>query len=365
MKERYYGIDILRFVSMFMVVVIHLVGQGGVRELTIPSELNHQISWLITSVCYCAVDVFALITGFVSIDSKYRLSRGMMLWAQVFFYTSGIFLLYFILTGVADPKLLIFSLFPTLSNHYWYFSSYAFLFILIPFLTRFLNSLSKNNYRLLLFVITLSTLVGCWIPEYFDFSPFKFGNGYSPLWLIFLFIIGGYIKRFFDDFTKINKYAYLAGWCCCVVFVWASRMLISELSVLLFGEEKFETVLYSYLSPLVIFAAVCLLLFFSQLNVKRCKSFISKVSAASFGVFLIHENIIIREKFIIGLFSNYDSSWMALWMEVIIASVAIYLICSIIDYARILLFSFLKIPALADRLAKWVSCKAKDLLIKR
>ena len=69
-KERNYGIDLLRIISMFMVVVLHVVGHGGVLNATIGLTLKGEIAWAIEIASYCAVNCYALITGFVAYKSQ-------------------------------------------------------------------------------------------------------------------------------------------------------------------------------------------------------------------------------------------------------------------------------------------------------
>ena len=62
--KRNYGIDALRIVSMFMIVILHTLGHGGILS-----------SVSIFSGKYCAVNCYALISGYVGINSKYRYSK--------------------------------------------------------------------------------------------------------------------------------------------------------------------------------------------------------------------------------------------------------------------------------------------------
>lgn len=43
--KRNYGIDLLRLIAMFMVVILHVLGQGGVISAT--TGLKHHIAWLL------------------------------------------------------------------------------------------------------------------------------------------------------------------------------------------------------------------------------------------------------------------------------------------------------------------------------
>ena len=58
--ERNYGIDLLKIVSMFMVVILHILGHGGVLEHALDLSLNDTIAWFIEILCYPAVNIFAL-----------------------------------------------------------------------------------------------------------------------------------------------------------------------------------------------------------------------------------------------------------------------------------------------------------------
>lgn len=64
-NSRNYGIDLLRIVAMFLVVILHILGQGGVLKAVESNEINFTVSWLLEIGAYCAVNCYALITGFV------------------------------------------------------------------------------------------------------------------------------------------------------------------------------------------------------------------------------------------------------------------------------------------------------------
>lgn len=63
--KRNYGIDLLRIVSMFMVVFLHILGGGGVLELDSLSGASYWTAWTLKTASYCAVDIFAIISGYV------------------------------------------------------------------------------------------------------------------------------------------------------------------------------------------------------------------------------------------------------------------------------------------------------------
>ena len=62
-KERNYGIDCLRLVAMFMIVIIHILGKGGIVKAATGYKFAEAWFWEI-STC-CAVNCYAMISGYV------------------------------------------------------------------------------------------------------------------------------------------------------------------------------------------------------------------------------------------------------------------------------------------------------------
>lgn len=85
---RHYGLDLLRIISMFMIVITHVLGKGGLRSsVEGHADSYFIVTWIIQVLVYGAVNCYALISGYVGINSRYRYSKLLSIWAQVFFYT--------------------------------------------------------------------------------------------------------------------------------------------------------------------------------------------------------------------------------------------------------------------------------------
>ena len=85
--ERNYGIDLLRMLSMFLVCILHILEQGGVIGASKALSAQYETAWFMDIAAFCAVNCFALISGYVCIDAKYKYSNGIMLYLKVIFYT--------------------------------------------------------------------------------------------------------------------------------------------------------------------------------------------------------------------------------------------------------------------------------------
>lgn len=71
---------------MMMVVMLHTLSKSGLLYDTVVGSLKYEASWFIEIFCYCAVDCFVLISGYVGVRCKFKFSRIILLWLQVVFY---------------------------------------------------------------------------------------------------------------------------------------------------------------------------------------------------------------------------------------------------------------------------------------
>ena len=83
--ERNIGIDLLKIVSMLMIVTLHMLGHGGVLDDMPPMSRCYQVAWLIEIACYGAVNCYALASGFLT--ARCNIRKLMELWLQVMFYS--------------------------------------------------------------------------------------------------------------------------------------------------------------------------------------------------------------------------------------------------------------------------------------
>ena len=95
--KRVLGVDLLRILSMFFVVVLHTLGVGGALAALPPSSLRYWTLWALEALSYCAVNCMGLISGYVAAGRPHPLRRLRSLWLQVFFYSAVITLVFALL----------------------------------------------------------------------------------------------------------------------------------------------------------------------------------------------------------------------------------------------------------------------------
>lgn len=208
-QKRILWIDLLRIISMLMVVILHICMQGGVLHSFSVGSAGYFLSWLLESFCYCAVNCYALITGYIMYNpnKKFNYSRIIPLWLQVFFYCVCILLLFSFLKPESLTMSVLNYLMPVTNNIYWYFTAYFGMFFFIPFMNILAEKLDKKQFTTL---AATMFVVFSFVPFTFtDKDPFYTKNGYSMLWLVILYFAGAYIKRFGNDFKIKSVYGLL------------------------------------------------------------------------------------------------------------------------------------------------------------
>lgn len=343
--SRNYGIDALRSVSMLMIVMSHVLVMGGILYSSNP--INHLIAYFLEISSFCAVNCYALISGYVGIYSKYKISNLAFLWCRVAFYTVSINILFKCIAPESiDNQTLISSFFPVFSNQYWYFTAYALMFLFIPILNEGICRLSENSIRIIIYAVIAMSVIYPFVTDKWG-DIFNLNEGYSTLWLAILYVIGGYIRKYgFLKKLKSHRTAiFLLLYLAFVLITFVSLKVIPIVSEQIFGYIKYDKILLQYNSITMLSAAVCLLLAFEQIEFS---SFWIKIiaffSPLTFGVYTIHEQKQVRARLIINSFVWVAELPAYLMLPLVIGIViGIFLICSIIDLIRHNLFKALKL----------------------
>lgn len=330
--EKNYGIEWLRILSMYMVAVLHTLGQGGILGSFQQGTFDYSVAWFLETAAYGAVDCFALISGYVGWNSHFRYRKGLRLWLQTVFYTIGITILFAIFMPEAVTKdQWLAACFPIMKKQYWYMTAYAGLFILIPILNRAITYLSgKELFRICLAIFLVFSL----LPTLFNEAVFGLGGGYSALWLILLYILGGFWGKYqvvcvnrlphFLRRHRIFLHVFLPtfGYLLCTIASWALKH---------FGHPQYV----SYTSPTILLGALALFFLFSSLSCgRRSRQLAAFLAPSALSVYLIHVNPLIWDHimlfFAVGHFPS--GLWLSLWVPGV--ALGIYLLCTIIDLPR-------------------------------
>lgn len=342
--KRNYGIDLLKLVSAFMVVVLHLIVDSGFLSedyiLTIPGELT----WLIWTFCFCAVLCFAITSGYVGFKKDHKYSNIIYLWLTVLFYTVFFGVIQMIINNNFTVSSFINLFFPVSSRKYWYFSEYVLLYIFMPALDAIVDSLQRKKCKNILLISILLITVYQNIIYGQDFL--ELSHGYCALWLSIMYCLGAYIKKY-APLTKLTNIKLLLLITSMPLISWAwqllCRFLFSGLNTMTFIQYFFyrrHTVFISYLSITMVLQASLMVILFSRMNFNTSINKIIKlISPLSFSVYIIHTTETFT-KYInnpLGLSVFKMSGQYSPIFFLVYASV-VYMLCIIIDSIRNYIF---------------------------
>lgn len=298
-KERMSNIELLRFVAMILVLIVHAnffaLGSPTQQDvLTNPaSSLARMVFQSFAIVC---VNVFVLISGWFGIHPSVRGFSNFIF--QCLFFLCGI---YFVMWGVGLIPLTLKGLAGclVLLNWNWFIKAYIGLYILAPVLNAFVeNSDRKTHLYVLLSFFAFQTIYS-WVSN----GAVFFESGYSTMSFIGLYLLARYINVYKPRILFYPPHYY--AWMYLLITIVMSS--ISFLSVK-YGHGILSGKMYSYVNPLVIMSAMMLLLWFKGLEIKS--KFINWCAASSFAIFLLHTNPNICEQYytpmVRKLYSTYN-----------------------------------------------------------
>ena len=340
--NRNYGIDLLRIIAMFFVVVLHSLGHGGVLNNINPNLPCYKGIWILEIIAYCAVDVFAIISGYVSYREdkiNYKYSNYISLWLEVVFYGLICFLFASLINNNIFNKANLFkSIFPIINNSYWYFTAYTGVFIISPIIMNGMKiidnkTLKKNLYLIILLFSVLSIFK----------DNFNFQNGYSFAWLLILFIIGAILKKC-NILNNIKKYQLVLLIIMLYSITYFYKFYGFEFDF--FDIKITKDLFISYVSPTILGVSILFVILFSKLTIlDRTKKYIRFFTTSSFAIYLINDNFLIREIIIKDLFYNLASSnnILKIYFIIIIFSILFVIIATLIDKIRLIIFKKIKV----------------------
>ncbi len=367
--NRNYGIDIFKIVSMFLIVLLHSLSYGALRGVT-PFSKYYAVGFFIEALAYCCVNCFALASGYIGVDTKFKYRRIVPLWLQVVFYTVLMTLLFVyikpdLLTNKAligeHPILKAFT--PVSHETYWYFTAYFALFFFIPFINRGMSDISARQAYAFIGAVIFIYIA---IPYFAKKDLFVRGVGYNSTWIILLYGVGAALRKCKIEKIVKNKYWFLILYFVFSAMAWGAKFL-TEYSSQQNGSFKSDAIFLQYTSIFVFMSAICLLLFFANVKIKNNigVKIIRVIAPAAFGVYIIHTN---PYAFQLPFWENLkllcSKSLPVMVGGVLLNAVIVFVICIVIDIIRIQIFKLLHVRNLIDIFADFINKKIDGLYKK-
>ena len=349
--KRQSNFEILRVLAMAMIVAMHYMLKGGIAvPMSEDGSLTNHFAWIIEAFCIVAANCYVLISGYFMIEAEWKLKKLISLVAQVLFYSLLIPLvcLPFGIGNVSEWSVYewIFAVLPLQMDHYWFATAYVLLFVLSPVLAAGAKQLSKKQLELVIGILLIYFCV------FKSLSPILLATdryGYDYPWFICLFLIAAYIRLYGNGenglqigkmklFTTAKKSAV-----CYLVFaivIFAVSVVLGMITARIGKFDYYMNMVFSYNHILTLLASLSFFYVFLHWEAKENKlvSFVSKIAPYTFGVYLIHENVAIRDLWTGWFLVEKVKDSLLFVPYMILVIVCLFVVCMAIDYIRACIF---------------------------
>ena len=318
---------------MWAIIIHHILLHGHVMR-----KYKYKILTLMNICSFWHVNSFTLISGVIGYKTN-KYSNLMHLWLCVMVYQVGIHSIFIIKKDKSNINYSFYkSCFPIIYSKYWYFTKYFGMYLFLPVINRGISYLTQVEHKILLY--SLYGICIIWNDSNVNGNSFGLGKGYSVISFIISFISGAYIGKY--RFNYIEKNKFIAFPILVIIFIFSTYICYilkyHKINIL-------NNIFIMRINSLpMILQSISIILLAMNINYNK---YIGRVvcffGPLTFGIYLIHDNELIRRTFIRNLFSK-ESNQLKNYVVVklvFLRSIYIFLICSFIDYVRYIIFQYL------------------------
>lgn len=356
-KKRQSGIELLRIILLIQIVFLHISEYGGYYDASFElggrQKLLYLAQWL---MCRCPVPLLFMLNGYFSVKKKLEikntLKKGLHVNNTMMFYSISI-TAFCIIAGTFDWNIeglqnidefdIERAFFPFFNRTWFFMTNYLLVMFLSPYLNMALSQLDKKQYSLLTGVLFF--LFTIWtnltrienVNEIFALGQVVVNESGKSLYMaIFLYILGGYVKKFVREKHGVDILPLLGFFA-----LWLLNLTLT------YHAEWYEKIYKQSDNPIVIIQCVLLILFFRSLIFSS--KIINSISRSNIAVYLIHENPLMRniiwEQFpFLKTTKFYEQSFFIYLSIVWGICIGIYAACNLIDQLRLFIMkSFRKL----------------------
>lgn len=349
--KRQANFEVLRVVAMAMIVCLHFLQRGNVL-VPLYEELNivNATAWLVKSFCIVAANCYVLIAGYFLVETEWKCKKLFALVAQVLFY-SVLIPVVCMITGIGDVRSWtvyewITAVLPLQMEHYWFATAYVLLFVLSPVLAAGVKQLSKKQLELLIVVLLVYFCV------FKSLSPILLATdkyGYDYPWFICLFLLAAYIRLYGNGTNGLqigkkhiftSSKASVTGYLVFVAGIFGISLCLGMITARIGKFDYYMNMVFSYNHILTLLASLSFFYAFLHWNPKEGKiiCFLTKIAPYTFGVYLIHENVAIRDLWTGWFGADKVNNSLLFLPYMLLVIICLFMVCMSIDYVRACIF---------------------------
>jgi len=338
-------VDLIRVVSAFLVVVIHIGWQGDQTSSTYYTLLRGALPdthWLfanfVDTFMWCAIPLFFMVSGYLILNKPNSLKHGyfkrlLKIGIPLFAWSIIYLIIRYWLYGVdhmGNPPSIYNGIRCILTNnvaaHFWFLYVLLSLYIAAPILRSYLKSASRENK--IYFILLLGCACFLWpiisdvLKMLFDINKVNFD----------FYIVSGFVGYFVAGYL-LGQQAISPRICLlCLISFTLITIIITVVGLYFFESEIVRSELANYLRiPLVLMLFTVLKYvgdaeFYQR---SRLSAGISYLAPLTFGIYLIHSLIV--HAFVGGLFGfSLSINTFAPWYSIPLMATLVYALSALI-----------------------------------
>lgn len=339
--KRQANFELLRIVAMLMIIVLHYLNKGGlIQPYTQDKSAVNFAAHFIEAFCIVAVNCYVLLAGYFLVESVWKPARVASLAAQILFYSLFIPVVLICAGVVSVGELSVYDwlnyVLPIETEHYWFATAYLVMYLFAPLLAAGVKALERRTLQIIIGVMALFFCV--WksvVPATLATDRY----GYDFGWFMFLFLIAAYIRLY--GVSKLEKKRNAALLYACMSFgifglTAASGFLAGVLPPFAYYADMPDT--YNHI--LCLLASVGLFTLFRDMKPweGRVAELIRRLAPYTFGVYLLHEHILLRYRWMQWLRVDAVLGSWGFIPHMLGCAVAVYAAGTAVDWVRAWIF---------------------------
>lgn len=359
-KQRNTNLDLLRIVSMLLIVFLHSIDHSGVLENAENCGANMYFYVRFTyALCQVCVNIYIMLSGYFMINSKFRLHKLVVLWMEAAFY-SFVLKGLFIVLGLDEFSIISLAscFFPILTGRYWFLTIYVGMYLISPFLNVLIRALDRKQHGLL--NLCLFVIMSLWSSIHPAISGMNSGGGWGLAWFVVLYIAAAWFRLYYTPNRKPVR--WLLGYTAIPLLIAALQMAAREWDIGIM--QKILSNWFRYDSAPVYLMTLSLFVGFLNVQIRGAglSRLICTVAPLTLGVYLIHAhaNVSPWSWEMLRLPEKMDSNLFPLIQ--LGAVLAIFWICTLLDALRKVTIGRLEQSGRLIHMFDWVTVRIQIFL---
>ncbi len=299
----------------------HYAGYSGF-QFSHDISANKLIVQTLNTLGKIGSNVFIIITGYFMVNSKFKAKKVIGIIMQTFTY-SIIFLLFNLKN--ANLSQIVKSVMPITFAHYWFITIYIFLYMISPFINKSLENINQKDHKnLILTLVIIQSIIPTFLDADYQYSDIG--------WFVMLYLIGAYIKKYYNEDKNLRKFNFKTL-SITYSFIITSIIILDLIGTrisIFWDKECYFSTGYSIFGLII---SIALFLIFE--NIKLQNKMINKVASTVLGIYIIHENIFMRNIIWLDIVqgAKYINS-PYLIINIICGVTSVFVVCVTIEMIR-------------------------------